>query len=284
MFTTGEFSRLAQVSKRLLRYYDQIGLLRPIHTDPLTGHRFYSAEQLPALNRILALKDLGLSLSQIQRMLSDQVSTDEIQGMLLLRKAEIEQQLQGELQRIRNIESRLQSIRNAESDRPLNVVIKHIPAQPVLSARAAVESVEAGLYLCEQIMAALPDSRQYGWFFAVLHSDGIDDGDDVDGLMDVEMGRILQTESHAPVTLSDGLQLQMRELPPVRTMATYVVEGWAESIITGYNAIATWAEVNGYRLAGAPREIALQLPQIMGGDDGVAEIQFPVEPLTPSDN
>ncbi len=65
MFTVGEFSRLARVSKRLLRYYDEIGLLKPSHTDPMTGYRFYSAKQMPLLNRILALKDLGLSLDQI---------------------------------------------------------------------------------------------------------------------------------------------------------------------------------------------------------------------------
>src|SRR6185295_8996279 len=92
MFTVGEFSQLAQVSKRLLRYYDEIGLLKPIHVDAATGYRYYSAEQMPLLNRILALKDLGLSLDQIQRVLSDNVSTDEIQGMLLLKKAEVEQQ------------------------------------------------------------------------------------------------------------------------------------------------------------------------------------------------
>src|SRR5688500_8103390 len=109
MFTVGDFARLAQVSKRLLRYYDEIGLLKPSQIDRFTGYRYYSAEQLPPLNRILALKELGLSLDQIQRMLSDQVSPDDIQGMLLLRKAEIEQQLQAEIQRIRNIESRLQS-------------------------------------------------------------------------------------------------------------------------------------------------------------------------------
>jgi DNA-binding transcriptional MerR regulator len=279
MFTTGEFSRLAQVSKRLLRYYDQIGLLRPAHTDPLTGHRFYHAEQLPTLNRILALKDLGLSLDQIRRMLSDQVSTDEMQGMLLLRKAEIEQQLQSELQRIRNIEARLQSIRDAESHSALNVVVKRIPSQPVLSVRAEVESLEAGMAICEQVMNALPDSRPYGWLFAILYSDGIDDGP-----LDVEVGRILQVDSHAPVALRDGLQLRERVLPPVQTMATYVVEGWTESIVTGYSAIATWAEINGYRLAGAPREIALQLPTTMGGDDGVAEIQFPVEPIALSEH
>ncbi|HLU10219.1 MAG TPA: helix-turn-helix domain-containing protein, partial [Oceanobacillus sp.] len=124
MFTVGEFSQLAQVSKRLLRYYDEIGLLKPIRIDPTTGYRYYSAEQLPRLNRILALKELGLSLDQIQRLLSDNVSTDEMQGMLLLKKAEIEQQLRSELQRIRNIEARLLSIRNAETSKPLDVVIK----------------------------------------------------------------------------------------------------------------------------------------------------------------
>ncbi|HZR39592.1 MAG TPA: helix-turn-helix domain-containing protein [Ktedonobacteraceae bacterium] len=98
MFTVGEFSQLAQVSKRLLRYYDEIGLLKPMHTDRITGYRYYSAEQMLHLNRILALKDLGLSLDQIQRIVRENVSTEEINGMLLLKKAEIEQQVQAELQ------------------------------------------------------------------------------------------------------------------------------------------------------------------------------------------
>src|SRR4029453_17104391 len=110
MFTVGEFSRLAQVFKRLLRYYDEIGLLKPIKNEQFPGYRYryYRAEQLPALNRILALKELGLSLDQIQRLLSDRITTDELQGMLLMKKAEIEQQVQEEIQRVRNIEARLQ--------------------------------------------------------------------------------------------------------------------------------------------------------------------------------
>ena len=64
MFRIGEFSRIAQVSGRLLRYYDEIGLLSPEFTDPQTGYRYYSAHQLPRLNRILVLKELGLSLEQ----------------------------------------------------------------------------------------------------------------------------------------------------------------------------------------------------------------------------
>lgn len=62
MFKIGEFSRLSRVSVRMLRHYDQLGLLTPSQTDSFTGYRYYSANQLPRLNRILALRDLGFSL------------------------------------------------------------------------------------------------------------------------------------------------------------------------------------------------------------------------------
>jgi DNA-binding transcriptional MerR regulator len=86
MFRTGEFSHLARVSKRLLQFYDEIGLLKPAHIDLQTGYRYYSAKQLPQLNRILALKDLGFSLDQIREMLQAKISDEAIEDMLLLKK------------------------------------------------------------------------------------------------------------------------------------------------------------------------------------------------------
>jgi DNA-binding transcriptional MerR regulator len=76
MFSIGEFSKIAQVPGSLLRYYDQIGLFAPDHTDRFTGYRYYSAHQLARLNRILAFKELGLSLQQITRLLDDNISSD----------------------------------------------------------------------------------------------------------------------------------------------------------------------------------------------------------------
>jgi DNA-binding transcriptional MerR regulator len=273
MFTVGQFSQLAQVSKRLLRYYDQIGLLKPAYTDKCTQRRYYRAEQLTDLNRILALKDLGLSLEQIQKMLRDKISSDELQGMLLLKKAEIEQQLQAELQRIRNIEARLHLIRHAEKHKHLDVIVKQIPAQPVMSVRLVVDSIEAGLKLCEEAMTVLPTQGADSFLFAILHSDGIGEGG-----LDVEFGRLIIASARIPVLAHHELGFCLRQLPAVETMATYIVNGWDESILTGYNTIATWVQVNGYRFAGPPREIALQLPQTPDGKDGVAELQFPVEP------
>ncbi|HEX2622346.1 MAG TPA: GyrI-like domain-containing protein, partial [Phototrophicaceae bacterium] len=98
--------------------------------------------------------------------------------------------------------------------------------------------------------------------------------------MDLEMGRLIETSSHLPVPLMADLQLEFRELPAVATMATIVVKGAIETIHTGYTEIGTWAEVNDYRFAGTPREITLQIPQLVDGSDLITEIQFPVEPTS----
>lgn len=271
MFSVGEFSRLAQVSKRLLRYYDEIGLLKPVRIDANTGYRYYSAEQLAELNRILVLKELGLSLDQIRRMLNDHVSTEEMQGMLLLKKVEIEQQLQAELQRIRKIESRLHSIWNAETHQPLNVVMKQVPAQSVMSLRTIVEDFQHALELTRQIMMALPDKSGYGLPFVMCHDD-----DAVEFNMDLQMGRLIETSTTAIVPLNNGLTMQRCELPPVEIMATSVITGALETIHAGYADIGLWAEQNGYRMAGTIREITLQLPRQADGSDLISEIQVPV--------
>ena len=75
MLKIGDFSHLSHVSVRMLRHYDELGLLKPVQVDRFTGYRYYSIEQLPRLNRILALKDLGFSLDQITQLLAaDDVS------------------------------------------------------------------------------------------------------------------------------------------------------------------------------------------------------------------
>ena len=76
MLRISEFSRLTMVPAKTLRYYDDIGLLKPMRVDEWTGYRYYSVEQLPRLNRILALKALGLSLEQIGRLLDDDLSAE----------------------------------------------------------------------------------------------------------------------------------------------------------------------------------------------------------------
>src|SRR5215469_14376688 len=92
----GDFSRLSRVSIKTLRYYDEVGLFKPIDVDRFTGYRYYSASQLPRLNRILALRDLGLSLEQIAQVLDEGVSPEQLRGMLRLKRAELQQHIAGE--------------------------------------------------------------------------------------------------------------------------------------------------------------------------------------------
>ena len=107
MFKIGEFSRLSRVSVRMLRHYDQLGLLTPSQIDPFTNYRYYSADQLPRLNRILALRDLGFSLEQIAGVLDEDLPADQLLGMLKLKRAEIEEQMQAERLRLARLEARI---------------------------------------------------------------------------------------------------------------------------------------------------------------------------------
>jgi DNA-binding transcriptional MerR regulator len=110
MLRIGKFSRLSQVPVRTLRYYDEIGLLKPAQADRFTGYRYYSVDQLPRLNRILTLKDMGLSLDQIAQLLEDELSPAEIRGMLRLKRAQIQQHIEEEQGRLARVEAQLRQI------------------------------------------------------------------------------------------------------------------------------------------------------------------------------
>ena len=132
MFSIGEFARLGAVSIRTLRHYDEIGLLPPAEVDPVTGYRSYSARQLRQLNRIVALKDLGLTLGQIKQLLGG-ITVDELRGMLLLRQAQLEGELHRQRQHLRGVEARLRHIAQ-EDDMPADdIVVKQIPQLSVVA-------------------------------------------------------------------------------------------------------------------------------------------------------
>lgn len=93
LYKISAFSRLGQVSIKALRLYDQRDLLKPAQVDADSGYRYYRIEQLSRLHRILALKAMGLSLEQIGQLLNDALSLSQMQAMLRLKQAELQQQL-----------------------------------------------------------------------------------------------------------------------------------------------------------------------------------------------
>src|SRR5262245_40813895 len=132
MFRIGEFAQIAQVSGRLLRYYEELGLLDPVHTDP-SGYRYYSAKQLPRLNRILALKELGLTLEQIKPLIDGEVGPDEMRAMLAERRERAAEAVRMEEMRLRQIESRIAQLDAGGAIAGEDVIIKPIAAMPYLA-------------------------------------------------------------------------------------------------------------------------------------------------------
>jgi DNA-binding transcriptional MerR regulator len=272
VFRIGEFSQIARVSGRLLRYYDSIGLLRPQRIDPDTGYRYYSAGQLERLNRILALKELGLSLDQVARMLDDKISAAEIRGMLALKKAELERSLAEEAARLRHIESRLTQIEQQGSLGDYDVVVKSSPATPVLSTRAIYLSFDEVIAALREIASAVrtqvaATAREN--MVVVAHCDFDDEN------LDLEIGIRLNRAVNKPVRLPSGAQLALTELPASATLATIVRTGPLYQSHLAFGKLGVWMEANSYQIAGPCREVFLDMP-FQTQNDPAVEIQFPV--------
>ena len=122
----GEFARLGQVSVSALRYYSDAGLLKPAHTDRWTGYRYYDLDQLPSLNRILALKDLGLSLEDIGRLMGDELPPEQIRALLRVKQAEMREQSRELMERLSRVEARIQQIELEGKMPDYDVVIKRV--------------------------------------------------------------------------------------------------------------------------------------------------------------
>lgn len=275
MFRIGEFSRIAQVSGRLLRFYDELGLLSPTFTDPQTGYRYYSAQQLIRLNRILVLKELGLSLEQIARLLQREASTDELRGMLTLRKAQIEQALQEELTRLRRVEARLQQIDAQGQIQEPDVVLKAAPAQPFLAVREVLPGIAAVRQLVGSIATTVPaviGQGAAGAIAIVMHGPMYEPD-----ALDFAVGCLLTGKAPETLRLSEERVLTRQTLPPVETLATLVHTGRVEESHRTYGLLAAWIERHRFQVVGLPRELILQLPD--RDDTAVFELQLPVRRL-----
>ena len=271
MFRIGEFSKLCRVPVSALRYYADIGLLEPAQIDPFTNYRYYSADQLPRLNRILALKDLGLSLEQVKQTLNDDLSVEEMRGMLRLRQAEIEQQVREEQARMDRVAARLKHIAMEGKMPEQEVVLKAIETIHCLTIREVIAQPEqVGSVMEESYGAMLPKGiNPAGQPFTIYHDPEFKPED-----LDVEFVFPVAPGVTDNVALSGDRQLTANDLPGIASAATLVHKGDYATLDQSYSAIARWIQDNGYAVAGPPREVYLTAP---GDPAGIlTEIQFPV--------
>ncbi|HST63757.1 MAG TPA: MerR family transcriptional regulator [Mycobacteriales bacterium] len=269
MFSIGDFASHGRVSVRMLRHYDAIGLLRPARVDPATGYRSYEAAQLARLNRVVALKDLGFTLVDVQSMVDDEVSPEELRGMLRLRRAELRTRIEADAARLRQVEARLRIIEREGTMPADDVQLTSLPA-----VRMAFRSGVAGgfdpadigpviqpLYplLCDALDRArvTPTGPSLAWY-----------EDAPDGGVLVHAG--------LPVTIEPGAYdgFEVVDLPPVEQAATIVHRGVMDDVMPTVQALAQWIEAHGFRSTGYNRELYLSYGE--GPGPWAVELQEPV--------
>lgn len=271
MFKIGDFSKLAQVSVKTLRYYGKLSLLKPGWIDRFTGYRYYTADQLPRLNRILALKDLGFSLEQIQQLLREDLPAAELRGMMCMKQADLERQIQTEQTRLERVEERLRQIEQEGALPAYDVVLKNVPSQRIVGIREVVPGYRHLVSLFDELRAYLrihnlslnPENPCLAVYYDAEYQE-----------------RGLDVEAAAPLLrlLPGSPRAVVHDLPGVESMACAIHQGTADRLPEAYNALMTWIEIHGYRVAGPNRDVYLQGIESQAGSSGqVTEVQFPIQ-------
>jgi DNA-binding transcriptional MerR regulator len=284
MIRVGDFARIAKVSIRLLHYYDQIGLLHPIHVDDVTGYRSYSTEQLPRLHRILALKDLGLSLDQITYLLNEAVTPEAIRGILQLKQAELRQRVDEEQARLARVEARVQYLECSAAPPDIEIVMKRTEPMSVLSVRRALKRGENPVELIRDGIAVLRECNLWQYvesLMCIYHTRYI-----VHCRPGIQPRRGLAEAAYA-IDLT-----KVHDVPRVRNqrMRAYTVPNYdlvASVIHVGADNIRhltaqeiwNWIERNHFRLAAPPREIYLRRGKPERPQDNITEMQYPLEKI-----
>ena len=250
MFKIGEFSRLSRVSVRMLRHYDQLGLLAPSQTDPFTGYRYYSADQLPRLNRILALRDLGFSLEQIAGMLEDDLSTEQLLGMLKLKRAEVEGQMQLEQQKLARLEVRIRQMSESPKHGAYDVIVRDIEPELAATYREVAaddDRIQEMFDMVEVYVAQYDGARADKPPFSIYYDDEYREKD-----VDAEVAVPLK------YAIPESESIRVRQMPRLSNVACVVHVGDYSAIYQAYNALLAWIEANDYRMTGPIREVYLR--------------------------
>src|SRR5712692_298585 len=270
MFSIGDFASYGRVSVRMLRHYDAIGLLRPAHVDQATGYRSYAAQQLSRLNRIVALKDLGFSLQQVQSILDDKVSVEELRGMLRLRQAELQSQIATDSAKLAQVEVRLQIIEGEGAMPAEDVLIKRIPGLRVaeltgVAASFAPESISPVIQpLYDELCVRLDRAGLTPAGPAIAYYEDSPDGD----------GVLVHASLPVNADPRDGHGFAIVDLPEIEQAATIVHRGSMDNVMPTIQTLARWIDANGYRSAGYTRELYIECGE--DKDTWVTELQEPI--------
>lgn len=271
MFKIGEFSKLTQVSIRMLRYYDETGLLKPAHIDKFTGYRLYSIEQIPTLHKIIFLRDTGFNVSEIAVALSNW-NNDFIKVQLKSKREEIESIISREQEKLYKIDTAINDIIKEKVSITYNVSVKTIPSYKVLSLRKIIPNYFNEGMLWEELFNFISEENidipKSSSDFAIYHDVEYKDSD-----VDVEVCIVVNNIGESKNNFI------FRETEKVETMACVMVLGPFENIGPAYENFANWLMSNNqYRMLPQNRQICHRGPwNEKDPHNYLTEIQIPVK-------
>ena len=278
MFKIGEFSQLTKVSIRMLRYYDEMDLLKPAAIDPDSDYRLYAAEQIAALEKIVLLRDMGLTVTEMKQALANW-PTEALIEQLTAKKEAINEEIRCKQEQLQKIDIAINDWHSPQRDIHYNIIVKAIPSYPILSLRERIADYDCEGKLWQRLYAFVRAEAVPLWpgdhNLAIFHEETQrKQGIDVEvGLRVKKLGR-------------DRAGFTYRKTEAVATMACIMVYGSYENIGPAYQDFAYWLQAHQhYVMNGPTRQICHR-----GAYDQVApadyltEIQVPVQkrpiPLT----
>lgn len=266
MYKIGMFSKMNKVTIKALRYYDEVGLLKPAHIDHFTGYRYYTSVQLPVLYQILSLKQMGFSIEEIaevQKGLS-------VERLLHRKKQQLLHSIAENTMKLAQVEHYL----NFEKEGAImnyNVIIKDLPEVVVASMRRVVDGYNDFFHIIPPMgeemerlgcVCAVPE-----YCFNIYH-----DGEYKEENIDVEVCEaVVEAKEN-----SDMIRFKRIAYVPLAACALH--KGPYSDLRNAYGAILKWMEDNGYEPVDNPRESYIDgIWNKESEEDWLTEIQFPVK-------
>lgn len=269
MLKIGDFSKLTRISIRMLRYYDEKGLLKPVETDRFTGYRYYNEDQLPTACRIAALRDMGFSLNAVKEMLKCYDNPEEMERHFLIQIAELSSIVEENTYRIHLLDTALKRLRKG-NDMNYDVILKTIPERYAACVRMIIPRYQdegtVWSVLCNETddMNLIPDDP-------CICSVSFHDGEWKETDVDVEAQKTVKGK------YNDTDHVKFKALPAV-TVACATYRGSYELIGEVYSAVYAWADANGYVCDGPMTNIYHVSPhETQNPDEFVTEVCLPVK-------
>ena len=237
MLKIGEFSKLSRISIRMLRYYDEMGLLTPETIDPFTGYRYYSESQLFTAGRITALKDMGFKLCDTAELLKRWEDREILEQRLLAQQEAARLQAEESARRLRLLDTAIERLRKDELMN-YDVTVKTIPERRVASVRQIIPCYERegdlwGILMQETARMHIQDGDP------CLCSATFHDGEYKESNVDVEVQKTVRGD------YPDTEHVKFKTMPAVR-VASAVCKGSYDQLNEATAAVVSWVESSGY--------------------------------------